>query len=153
MADEQSVESEVLIPDNFDDFPIGRGNILGESLIVCGVVSDHAQWALVITEELDSLDAFASLDIDTMDTILTGLGKMDQDDGGFKFTGSQRLNLKALIWWARDLVDRDQELETAFTADDLYKALEQMRSYKEAKDSKMSVPRPPKFGLKKGNIS
>lgn len=130
-------------------FPLEGGNPLGDSFLTCGIDSDRAQFALYRTEGLDTFEAFIAMDIDKVQDLASSMARRTQAQGGYRLSMAQTLNIKAMIWWLKDLRDRNQPIGAAFTPIDLAKAKAELASYEETVKNPPSLDRPEKFPVGK----
>lgn len=132
-------------PTGLGNFPLAAGDVVGDSLLTCGFTSNHAQYALCVTEGLDSLQSFADLELLGIDELHEALAKRSQTQGGYRMTATQVLSLKALVWWLKDSVDRGQAIGQAFTADDLSQARAEYQAYERIRRNPVDIERPTKY--------
>ena len=81
-----------------NNFPLAAGDPVGDSLLTCGMLTNHAQLAIYGTEAFDSLDIIAQPDLDQIDNMTFALARRIQVQGGYRSTAFQTMNLKAPIW-------------------------------------------------------
>ena len=109
-------------------FPFPGGHPLGNSLVTCGITDDQGQWAISL-EGYDSLQAFAEMLPDDVDALSKNMStKSRANTGKYYLPTRQKINIKAMVWWLRDLHARGQPLpEQGFTPLDLEKARHDMQ--------------------------
>ena len=132
-------------PPGLGNFPLPPGDALGDSFLTCGLATNHAQFALHNTEGLNTFDAIVRLPLEQVDLLSVALARRAQNQGGWRMTALQTLNLKAMVWWLKDLQDRNQPIGAAFTPQDLDQAAGQLQAYTQAIKAKSDIPFPEKF--------
>ena len=153
---QQLQQALVGLQGNYNDlnqFPLDPNvDPLGRAFLTCGITTNHAQFALAVTEQLDSLEALEQLGLDDVDTLAAALARRTPgQQGGYKLTMNQSLNLKALVWWLKDKVTRGLPIaDEQFTVNDLVQAKEELRAYEAKVKDTTTLSKPEKFpGIQK----
>ena len=132
-------------PVGLGNYPLAAGDVVGDSFLTCGFTTNRAQLALHHTEGLSTLEIISELELDQVSDIAISLARRAQNQGGYRMTATETLNLKSLAWWLKDRVDRAQPIVAAFTPADLIDAKAQLTAYEQATKYPAVIDKPEKF--------
>ena len=113
--------------------------------MVCGITTGQGQWAIA-EQGYDNLTVFEEMMVDNVNNMCkTMQGISRADHGRFSMPMRAQVNIKAMVWWLRDLSTRGQPIPVAgFTAANLQDAKANMQDGKQA-DDKNPIDLPGKF--------
>jgi hypothetical protein len=105
----------------------------------------RGQWAITL-QGYNSVQGFGELLVDDVDDMCKSMQSVTREIAGkYNMPMRARVNLKAMVWWIRDLSARGQSIpDEGFTVDDLEQARSNMQDGKEA-DDKNPIKLPGKF--------
>jgi hypothetical protein len=132
-------------PAGLVNFPLAPGDPFGDSLLTCGINTNHGQYAICTTEGINTMERMAALDSERIETMAVALGRRTQPQGGYRLSALQISNLQAFAWWLQDLQDRAQPIGPAFTNANLAAASSEMAAYKRMVKHQQDMPLPDKY--------
>jgi hypothetical protein len=129
---------------------------LGHSLRTCGISSAQGQWAITL-QGYDSVLVFGKLLVDDVDDMCKSMQSVTREIAGkYNMPMRARVNLKAMVWWIRDLSARGQSIpDEGFTVDNLEQARSKCRMEKKQMirtRSSCQESSHPGIGLDGGNL-
>ncbi len=62
-------------PPNLGNYPLAVGHVVGDSFVTLGIDSNTDQHALFETEGLNTLESVSDLDLDSVDSVASTLGR------------------------------------------------------------------------------
>ena len=115
-------------------------------MTTCGISDPIGQWAISL-EGYDNLMSFGEMVPDDVDELSKNMAnKSRAQTGKWNLPTRNKINLKAMVWWIRDLTTRGQPLpDIGFTAADLAKARHELQNKSESETAKNPVELPGKF--------